>query len=540
MAIKKNSFIVQGSILAVAGILVRIIGLAYRVPLTNILGDTGVGLYSTAFTVYSLLLMISSLSLPLAVSKLVAQRAAKKEYKNMNRLFIGALIFALIAGIITGSIMYFFSNQLASLMGFSKSAFAMKVLSPTLFVVSIIGVFRGFFQGIGSTMPTAFSQIIEQIINAVVSIYAAIYLKNLASSKDAASYGAAGGTIGTGAGAFAALIFLIFLYLVYRTEFKKKIKKDKNKNIIDYKNVSIIIVATIIPVLISTTIYNVSNMLDNAIFGRVMAFMGESQDKYAAFWGIYSNKYYVLITLPIAIASAYAPSMVISLIKSLEQERKGAIIAKIDSFIRFVMLLAIPCAVGLSVLASPILMMLFKKGDNFEIGVNLVRFSIITVVASSLFTATNAILQGLDKIKIPMKNALVALAFHIPILVILLLLFKLNIYAVVIADIIFVLMCLFMNYRAIYKVIGYKQELKKTFILPFVASVFMGGAAYATYYIINVLTKHNSIGLIISILIAIFVYFIFLVLTKAVTREDLYQLPKGEKLVKIAKAIHLL
>ena len=161
----ESGFLVQGSILAIASIISRIIGLLYRVPLTAIIGNNGNSYYSCAYEIYSMLLLISSYSLPMAVSKLVSARVAKGDFKNAFKVFKGAFLFAVCSGIVAMLIVFFGAEMITRLMKTPLSIFALKVLAPTLVVMAVLGVMRGFFQGLGTMMPSAVSQIIEQIIN---------------------------------------------------------------------------------------------------------------------------------------------------------------------------------------------------------------------------------------------------------------------------------------------------------------------------------------------------------------------------------------
>lgn len=168
---KSSNFIVQGGILAVAGIISRIIGLLYRIPLQKTIGDSGMGYYSAAFQIYSIMLIISSYSLPVAVSKLMAARLARGQYKNAGKLFQVSLLFACITGGATMLIVLFGADVMAcNIMSLPRSAIALRVLAPTLLVVALMGVMRGYFQGTGTMLPTANSQLVEQIVNAIVSV----------------------------------------------------------------------------------------------------------------------------------------------------------------------------------------------------------------------------------------------------------------------------------------------------------------------------------------------------------------------------------
>ena len=202
MAEKKgNSFVKQASILMVAGLIVRMIGLLYRSPMREIIGDLGNGYYGYAYTVYSILLLVSSYSIPMAISKLMAERIALKQYINANKLFKGALIYACIVGGIA-ALAAWFGGRFLLPAGGENALLALKVLAPTIFLCAILGVLRGYFQAHGTMTPTSISQIIEQLINAIVSVGAAwLFIEWFATTEtEEAIYGAAGGTLGTGAG----------------------------------------------------------------------------------------------------------------------------------------------------------------------------------------------------------------------------------------------------------------------------------------------------------------------------------------------------
>lgn len=176
---KESNFVVQGSILAVASIVVRIIGIAYRIPMINIIGDEGMGYYGTAFNVYNIALLLSSYSLPLAVSKMVSARLAGKQYRNAARILRAALCYATIVGAFAAAVIWFGADFFARDVFFMPyAAFALKTLAPTVWIMAYLGVFRGYFQGQGTMVPTAFSQVFEQIVNAIISVAAGSFLFN--------------------------------------------------------------------------------------------------------------------------------------------------------------------------------------------------------------------------------------------------------------------------------------------------------------------------------------------------------------------------
>ena len=305
---KKSNYIVQGGILAAASILVRIIGMVYRIPVTRILGPIGNSYYSAAYEVYSMMLLISSFSLPLAVSKLVSARLAAGQAKSAYKIFRCTLVFALVSGGIASLLVYFGAGFFSDvLVNTPESKLALQVLAPTILVVALMGCLRGYFQGLGSMVPTAVSQIVEQVVNAAVSIGAAwmlfhygLKIDHLLGTETAAyAYGAAGSTLGTGAGAFVGLIFLIFILLVYQRVMSRRVASDRHGETESVWEIYGLLIVTILPVILSTAVYNISGIIDQGIFKHLMAYKNYESMAIDELWGIYSGEYKLLTNVPI-------------------------------------------------------------------------------------------------------------------------------------------------------------------------------------------------------------------------------------------------
>lgn len=548
---KKSNFIVQGGVLAMAGILSRIIGIARRFPMEHIIGDVGNGYYSVAYEVYALMLIISCYSLPLAVSKVVSAKVSKKQYKSAQRVFQCAMIFALCAGGITFLIVEIFGDVLAS--GFMKepmSAMALKVLGPALIIVSVMGVFRGYFQGLGTMMPTAISQIIEQIFVLIASIAGAYVLYRqgekvgalLHDANYAPAYGAAGASLGPVVGSLIGLIFLIFVYTIYKKQNQTLIEKDKTIHLDSYQTIFRMIVLTILPVLLSTTVYNISNVIDIRIYNSIMIAKG-MDDVRAYNWGVYSGKYKVLVNVPIALANAMCSSIVPVLTNLIVQERYRESREKTSQAMRFTMLIAIPSAVGLAVLARPVISLLFN--GEIDMAVDLLHIGSISVVFYTMSTLTNGVLQGINKLRIPVRNAAIALVIHI-IFLYAALQMDFGIRAVVYANILFAVVVCILNNLAMRKYMRYKQEVVKTFAIPALASAIMGGAVLLVYMLLqnalsSVGTKLASAIIVgVCLIVGVVVYFAAIILLKGVREEDLLKIPGGRTVIVIAKKCNLL
>ena len=542
---QNSNFIVQGGILAAAGIISRIIGFIYRIPLQNTIGDAGMGYYSAAFQIYSIMLIISSYSLPVAVSKLVAARAAKGQYRNARRFFHGALLFATLTGGATCLIVMFGADQLAgNIMSMPKSAIALRMLGPTLLIVALMGVIRGYFQGLGTMVPTAFSQLVEQIVNAVISVVAGVYLfeygtKVAALLRDedfAPAWGAAGGTLGTGAGALSGLIVLLIMFLVHKRRIRKDIVRDNARFVDTYGRIFSAIIVTVLPVILSTTIYNISDTLDQGVFNYVMDAKGFSDIK-AEYWGIYAGKYRVLTNVPIALANALCSSMMPSLAACIENGERRTARHKVAIGIRFVMMVSIPCAVALAILGRPLISLMFT--GEVEIPAMLLRMGSASVVFYSLSTLSNGVLQGIDKLKIPVRNAAIALVLHMGILYLTISVFDWKLYGVVIACMAFGLLMCILNWISIAKHLRYRQEMRRTFVVPIIASAVMGVIVWLTFFIMSKF-QSDLISVITASVIGTVVYFILLLLLRGVRERELRGLPGGGVIVAIARLFRLM
>lgn len=542
---KNSSFLVQGMILAAAGIITRLIGIAYRIPVNNILGDEGQGFYGCAFSIYNIALLLTSYSLPLAVSKLVSARVAQKEYRNAMRIFKSALLFAVIVGALVGTLIFAFSDFIAGeIMSLKFSAYALRVLAPGLFIVAIMGVVRGFFQGMGTMVPTAFSQILEQIINAIVSIIGASYLIEIGKKASESSanpslpyaYGAAGGTLGTVTGALFGLLFLLIVLWLFYPTVKRKILRDKASNVESYKDIYMILGMTIAPVILSTAIYNISETLDQGIFSNIMFAQGHAERETAELLGMFTGKYNTLINIPLAIANALGAALIPSLTATVATGSRRQINQKINMVIRFVMMIAIPCFVGFLVMADPILDLLYS--GNIEIPAKMLQLGAITVVFYCLSTVTNAILQGINKMTTPVKHGAISLVVHLVSLYIMLVVFKWEIYAVVAGNIVFSLSMCILNSRALHRATKYKQEIQHTFLIPLKAAAIMGIVTFLINMLIGFVIP-KAITTCISLLIAVIIYGVCLLKFGAFTSDEIVMLPKGAMIYRILQKFHL-
>ncbi len=478
---------------------------------------------------------------------MIATRLARKEYRNSVRVLKVALFYGTVAGGLGAAVLWFGADVFAShFLKMPYTFYALKTLAPTIWVIAYLGVFRGYFQGIGTMLPTAISQVLEQIVNAVISVYAASRLfqagikSNLVHGSKEYSFalGAAGGTIGTGAGAVAALLFLLFILFIYLPIVKKQARRDKTRRRESYGELSSALLMTVFPIVLSSVAYNISTVIDNSIYGNGMTAMGMAASEIASNWGV-TGKYQLLFNIPVAIANSLSSALIPSLSRAMAEGQRGQLKSKVSMVIRFSMLIAIPATVGLTVLAGPICNLLFSRNDNSAL-IKMMLYGSSAVVFFSLSTVTNGVLQGINRMQVPLKNAVISLILHVIILCVLLFGFKMGIYSVVYSNILFAFIMCILNGAAIRKFLNYRQEMKKTFILPTLASGVMGAVTYGTYFLTHLALKRNVFSVLSAIAVAVVVYGILLLKLRCVDESELLSVPGGNKLVRIARKFHLL
>lgn len=537
---RKNTFYIQGTILAAASVVTRLIGIAFRIPLNRIIGDEGIGAYSNAYEVYNLALLLSTYSIPIAVSKLVSARESKREYANSYRMFQTSMGFALTVGAIAALITYFGADFFAvKLFKSEASAIPLRVLAPTIFIFAIMGVLRGYFQGKNTVLPTSVSQILEQLVHVVVGLSAAvIFMSAKSDSPQASAYGAAGGTFGTLCGAVAALAFLAFVYAIYYPLLKRRLQRDKKSAKEQYQDLLKILLITVFPIILNQTLYSISGPLDSYLLNTVLSAKGLDEETRLILWGRYSGKYRLMANVPLAIASAIGVAVIPNIVIAYTNNDEKTLFSKIAQSIKFNMMIVIPCAFGLCVLARPIMELLFA--DTTEMTTNLMQLGAMAIIFYAYTTTTGNVLQGLNRLRYPVIHSAIGIVIYALIDYLLLSFTSMGVYALVIGHTIFPMVVSTLNWFRIEHDIGYIQEIRKTFLLPFLSSAVMAFVAYFSYLGVRSIIDSCFISLISALIFSVYTYVVMMLLTKAVDRNELLELPMGARLVRLVEKLGLL
>lgn len=539
----------QAGILAAAGIISRIIGLLYRSPLQRVIGDLGMGYYSSAYNYYTIILLISSYSIPSAISKVIAQKLAVREYRNAHRIFKCALWYVLAVGGVASLFLFFGAGLFVA----PEAVPVLRTFAPTVFVYGILGVLRGYFQAHKSMAQTSVSQVLEQVANAIVSIGAACLLilfayhtlevpEDVAGQVERATKGAVGSALGTGAGVLVALLFMAGIYKLNKGMIDRRVRRDIYGEVDSYGSILKMITLVVTPFILSTAIYNLSSVVNNAIYTKFFL-ERRAMDTVTIHsrWGIFSTQALTISNIPIAFASAMAAAMIPTVAQHAAAGDLRGAREKTGLAVKTTMIISIPCAVGIFTLARPITALLFYNGREAEdLATGLLMALAVSVIFYALSTLNSQILQGLGQLNAPIINAAIALVLQTVSAMLLLTFTGLDLYAIVVANVLYSVTMAILNQAAVRRTSGYRQEYLRTFGIPLVASALMGGAARAVYEGLLLLTDSPGFSVIPAIMLGACVYFVFLILFRGVSETELRSFPKGHLLVKLAKKCRLM
>ncbi len=533
----KRSLVLQGSVLAIAGLISKAIGFIYRIPMANIMGNEGNGLYSVAFGIYNIALTLSSYSMPLAVSKLMSSRLSEGRNKDAHRIFSISFIFALIMGSLAWAGLLFGANFFAELYQKPGLQYPLFILAPTTFIVALLGTCRGYFQGHRNMVPTAVSQVLEQIVNAIVSVLAASLFVKMAEdttrdfdvSRGAA--GAAGGTMGTLAGAAVALLMFILLIVVNL----RNIRAERNSGEASNEDTAVLwkaLFLTVFPVIMSQTVYQLGYTIDDLIFGNIMVRVrGFSERETTILQGIFNTQYNQMINLPAAIAVAFSSAVLPSIVGAYTKGEIAEVRKKMDTVFRFNLLIAFPSALGLSILAHPIMDVLFPAlGEYHGTAVILLFTGSSAVIFYTLSTLSASMLQGMDHMWAPVKHSAISLVVHVLILTLLLLFTPLKSGALVIGNVTFPMLTSILNIRSLKKLADYRLDVKGMLIKPLLAALVMEAVCFIVYFATDRLGGSSLLQLILPLIAGMATY--IPLMFKMVPTEDLARMPIIKKFVK--------
>lgn len=529
----KQSFMGGVTVLAISTVLVKICGALYKIPLGNILGEEGITHFMSAYNIYSVLLTLSTAGLPLALSKMVSEADSLGRTNQVRRCFRAAMALFMAMGILGSAAMLLFTQQLAAWMNNTLAYWPIKVLGASVICVSVMCAFRGYAQGRRNMVPTAVSQLIESAVKLFVGLPVAWYLIHLGFGVE---IGAAGAIVGVTAGIVLAMLYMIVEY--WRSRGTLAAGTDTPES---YGAVFKRLLWLGIPITIGQSGMSILNMLDQKIImGQLQDVLGLGEKSAAALYGQYtfsSNLYNLLPAFLPAVAISLVPAISVAATRRDHQEVNRVV----SSSFRLIAVLAIPAGVGLSVLAGPILQMLYpKQAEAAAAATYHLQILGIVSIFMCVMLLTNSIMQAHNRVRLPIYTMLIGGVVKVAINYILVGNPDINIKGAPIGTLICYMLIAGMNLVLVYRMLEKKPNYFSYFFKPALASAVMGAAAWACRGLFaGVLGEgylRQSLATLLAIGVAVVVYLILVIALRIITREDLKMVPKGEK---IAKLLHL-
>ncbi|MBP3898941.1 MAG: polysaccharide biosynthesis protein [Mogibacterium sp.] len=527
--------LMQGAtILAIAGIMCKILGGIFRIPLTNMIGAEGQSYYGAAYPVYQLFYTIATAGFPVAISRMVSERVAKNDYINADKSYRIAMQTSVVVSIIAFAICCFGADQIADFVGNPGAAASIRAISIALLFTPFAASLRGYFQGLQIMTPSAVSQVAEQFVRVCAGLILAymFFRTNL-------EYAAAGATFGASAGMIAAMIVLYIMYYRFRHQRREnaaqsavieETTRDRFRELVEI----------VIPITIGSSIMPLMMTIDLAVIMRRLQATGWSLSMSKTLYGLISGYCDPLVNLPVIFIDAITISLIPAVTRAFTLKIKSDLDGNIMTGLKTMMIIAYPCAVGLIVLAGPILHLLYPtKPDEAEMAIHTLQILSLGIVTLSVMRTLSASLQGIGKMTLPVINLGIGAVIKIIATYVLVGIPALNVNGAAIGTVIAYLTAALLNYRGLRKHADVDLDLGNIFIRPLWASLIMGAGAIGMYKLIFMLHPSNLIASGIAIIFAVIVYFVMVFVTGAVSREELALVPKGETLYNIAVRMHL-
>lgn len=532
----KDNFLKGAAILAIAGILVKIIGAFYRIPLGNIMPGDGMGYYQVGYQLYVLLVAVSTSGFPTATSKIIAEKRAFGDYSGAHKIFKVSFIGFLIAGIFSSLLVVVGAKPILAFMENPNSYYALIALVPALLFVPIMSAFRGYFQGMQDMVPTAVSQLIEQIFRAGV----ALLLAYLLLSRGAA-IAAGGASFGASAGAIAGTVVIILIYLKNRKKIMLQVNSTTGFEEESVKKIVKNILYIAVPITIGASIVPIISAVDAALVTRILQQLNYTEKEAAAKFAQISAYAQTLINFPQVLSVAMAMSLVPSIADAFSRKDHEAIRNTTNSGIRTTLLIGLPSALGLFILAKPIIgLIYYSKSPEViaETGQILAILS-ISLVFLTLVQSLTAILQGIGKPMIPVRNLAIGAVVKVILTYVLVSIPTIQVKGAAISTVVTYVIAAILNLYSVKRHTNVEIKFVDTILRPVIAGVIMAVVVKITnMYTIALIG--SKLSTVLSIGVGAVVYGLSLLLIGAVTTEDLKLFPKGEKLARLLKRIGLL
>ncbi len=528
---KKQTFLHGAALLALATAVVKVIGAFYKIPLKMIIGDQGYGYFITAYDIYSVLLMISTAGLPIAMSRMISQASSLGHYNQVRRIYATARGIFLGLGIVSTAAMMLFSHQLAAFQKQPDAWAAIFCLGPCALLMCVMATFRGFFQGQGNMRPTSNSQMLEAVFKLVIGLVAAFAVMRVTNSIPLAAGAAILGVT------VSCLVSAIYLKTLQTPAYRQLPVSEETPA--SYKATAKSLLAIAVPITVGSAGLQLLTVLEtNLYMGQLLTAGGMSQTTADITKGIY-NMTQTVFNMPCAFMIPIATSVLPAITANLTLGDYSAVRSTEESAARITGLLSLPCAVGLAILSRPVMSLLGGySGENLDLAGKLLGVLGINVFLYAIIQYTNAVLQSHGKPSVPVVNMLLGGALKLAVVYVLVGNPHLGILGAPIGMLLCYGLIGAMNLVAIARLVPQKPKLLQNILRPVLPAVLMGLAVWASYRGLILLLGEDSSRVLlcgIPVCVGVAVYGLCIVVFKTIRKEDCLLLPKGEKIAKLLR-----
>lgn len=546
---RKNSAVGGAAILAAAGIIVKLLGFVFRIPLTRWIGASGMADYTPAYDVYSLLLIVATSGIPVAISKMVSERCAVGEYKEAGRVFRIARLLMWGIGITGFLILWFFAGPISRAIGIETSALSMRATAPALLFVPIMSSYRGFFQGLQIMQPTALSQIAEQIARVIIGLGAAYLLfkgiifpdqfnGGFTGMEALRSKGAAGACLGASAGALAGFLVMIWIRFMYRHILNRKIAKDHSTVHEPGKKLLKRIIWIAFPITLAACIMPIVNLIDVAIVQNRLTGMGYTYEAAKSLYGQLTAMAAPIISFPLVLIQALTATIVPMVSRAWKLKDHDLLERDCIFGFRASQLISLPCIVGMMVIAQPILILFYgDQARHAPAAASCLQIYAVSFFFLSLVSIATSMLQGLGKQHIPVINLFIGIGLKIVITWTLTGVSTINVRGAAIGTTCSYALASVLDIIALKRITGVRLELVRSLGKPLAASAVMGAAVILTNILMNKLTSSLYLNTLVDILVGMIVYGFMALAVHALNEEEIAHLPHGSRIQQIVNKI---
>ena len=523
---KKVSFVQGAAILGIAGLIVKVIGAAFRIPLANTIGLIGTSYYDTAYPYYSWLLVISSSGLPTAISKMVSERVTLGDYRGAHRVFTTAMQILCCIGLLTSILMFFGSDYIARLHMLPEAAYCFKALAPALFFVALMCAYRGYMQGMQQMVPTAISQVVEQVGKLAVGLTLAFMLLDAGPE-----YAAMGALIGVTVSELLALIYVMLSYRRRWPKIRARLERSVRR---EAEPVAARLIAIALPITIGASISPLASVVDSALIIRILLKLGYAKETAQTAFSLMRTNVATLTNMPGVLTMALAMSLVPA-ISAFSAKRDHAGVQDTARLgLKLALIIGLPCAVGLFVLASPILSMLYPNLTEGELtlAVDLMHTSSIGVIFLSLVQSMTGVIQGMGKPNVPVFNLFIGFVLKVASLLALMNIPQINIQGAAVSTVVCYAFAGIADTIYVIRRSKLRLGLVDVLLKPVLSSGVMGFVVFMIYSFMQEM-EHQVLPTLAAVAVGVFAYGVMAIYFRFFSREELAYIPGGQRIRKL-------